>query len=188
MLRGAGAFERTMQGVQAAKEAGIALSFATMIHRGNVAEFVEMRDFMEEIGAIEWGIDMPALAGSLQENQQLLVPCAEAAPLMAFAYGGGYHGSSDGYACGRHLLTVLPSGQAVKCGFYSEQALGDARRGLKDCWLKLEHIPLGRLECRNCPVVDDCAGGCRFRAAHPLAPDPFMCALHGIEQAGTVTK
>jgi radical SAM protein with 4Fe4S-binding SPASM domain len=182
MLRGAGTFERTMKGIHATKKAGLSLSFATMIHRGNLDEFDRMRDFMEQIGAIEWGIDVPALAGSLENHQHLLVPYEEAAPFMAYSYGGGYHGSSDGYTCGRHLLTVMPTGQAVKCGFYREKTLGDARRGLKGCWLKLEHIPISRLECQGCPVLEDCAGGCRFRASHPFAPDPVMCALYGISK------
>ncbi len=182
ILRGVGSFERTMKGIHAALEAGIPVSCATMIHRGNLDEFDRMRDFMRQIGAIEWGIDVPALAGSLENHQDLLMPYEEAAPLMEYAYGGGYHGSSDGYTCGRHLMTVMPTGQAVKCGFYGGKTLGDARRGLKDCWLKLEHIPISRLECRGCPVIEDCAGGCRFRAAHPLASDPVMCALYGVSK------
>jgi radical SAM protein with 4Fe4S-binding SPASM domain len=180
LLRGAGTFARTIQGMQIAQEAGIAVSVATMIHRGNLHDFERLRDFMEKIGVREWGIDFPATAGSMREHRELLVSSAEAAPLMAYAYGGGYHGSSDGYACGRHLLTVRPDGQAVKCGFYGDKTLGDARRSLQDCWQKLEHIPLDRLECRDCPVLVDCAGGCRFRASHPLAPDPLMCTLYGV--------
>jgi len=180
ILRGAGAFDRTMKGIIAAKEAGTAVSFATMIHRGNLDEFDRMGDFMEQTGAVEWGIDLPVTAGSLENHRHLLVQYEEAAPLLSYAFGGGYHGSSEGYACGRHLLTVMPNGQAVKCGFYMDKPLGDATLSLKDCWLKLEHIPLSRLECAGCPVIEDCTGGCRFRASHPLAPDPFMCALYGI--------
>jgi radical SAM protein with 4Fe4S-binding SPASM domain len=150
-----------------------------MIHRGNLDEFARMRDLMEEIGAVEWRIDLPVTAGTLENHRGLLVSPAEAAPLMAFSYGGGYHGSSDGYACGRHLLTILPDGKAVKCGFYGENVLGDAREGLEGCWRKLDHVPLARLECGDCPVLTECAGGCRFRAPHPLAPDPLMCVLYG---------
>jgi radical SAM protein with 4Fe4S-binding SPASM domain len=184
LLRGAGTFARTIQGMQIAQEAGIAVSAATMIHRGNLHEFERLRDFMEENGVREWGIDFPATAGSMRENRELLVSATEAAPLMAYAYGGGYHGSSDGYACGRHLLTVQPDGQAVKCGFYNDQLLGDARRSLLNCWRKREHIPLDSLECGGCPVLADCAGGCRFRAPHALAPDPVMCALYGVSPPG----
>lgn len=182
MLRGPGTFARTLRGVQAAKNAGIPLSFATMIHRGNLEEFEQMQRFIKDMGAIEWGIDFPVPAGALRNHQDLLPSYEEAAPFMAYAYGGGYHGASDGHACGRHLLTVLPGGEAVKCGFYGETVLGDARRDLEDCWLKLEHTPLARLECKDCPVLAECAGGCRFRAPHPLAPDPFMCVLYGQQQ------
>ena len=180
LLRGAGTFALTIQGMRVAKESGLAVSVATMIHRGNLNEFDRLRDFMDEIGVLEWGIDLPVSAGSLQEHSELLVPFTEAAPLMAYAYGGGYHGSADGYACGRHLLTVCPDGQAVKCGFYSDKILGNACLSLQDCWQKLEHIPLSRLECHACPALADCAGGCRFRASHALAPDPLMCELYGI--------
>jgi len=179
-LRGAGTFKSVVRGMYAAKEAGLALSVATMVHRENLDEFERVHDLLEEIGAIEWGIDYPVLAGSLGNHRDLLVSYEEAAPLMAFAYAGGYHGSSEGYACGRHLLTVMPTGQAAKCGFYRDRTLGDARCSLKNCWGKLEHLTVGSLACHDCSVIEECAGGCRFRAPDPLAPDPLMCVLYGV--------
>ena len=181
LLRGEGNFDRTLRGIRAAGDAGIPISIATVIHRGNLDEFGELRRFTEEIGAIEWGIDVLCMAGSLKENRDLTVPYEEAVSFMAYSYGGGYHVSSDGFACGRHLMTVMPTGKAAKCGFYEDNPLGDARQGLLDCWLRLEHIPLEELECKDCPVVTECAGGCRYRAPHPLAPDPVMCALYGMQ-------
>jgi radical SAM protein with 4Fe4S-binding SPASM domain len=178
MLRGEGTFDRALRGIMAAREAGIAVSIATMIHRGNLHEFERLQRFTEEIGALEWGVDILCMAGALEQNQDLAVPYEVAAPFMDYAYGGGYHGSTDGFACGRHLMTVLPSAKAVKCGFYHGVPLGDARKGLRSCWLNLEHIPVKELECRGCPVLDECAGGCRFRAEHPLAPDKAMCAYY----------
>jgi radical SAM protein with 4Fe4S-binding SPASM domain len=179
-IRGAGTFDQTLMGIQAAREAGLPLSIATMVHRENLDEFEPLARLVEEIGAIEWGVDVPCLAGSLKEHSELLVPYEQAVPFLSFSYGGGYHGSSEGYACGRHLLTVLPNGQAVKCGFYADQFLGDARQGLIECWLKLQHILLKELECRGCPALDICAGGCRYRALHPYGRDPAMCALYGV--------
>lgn len=183
MLRGEGSFERAMEGICAARGEGIPVSIATMIHRGNLDEFDPLRRFTEEIGALEWGIDILCMAGSLEGNRDLAVPYDVAAPLMDYAFGGGYHGSSDGFACGRHLMTVTPSGKAIKCGFYEDKPLGDARLGLSSCWQSLEHIPLAALECKRCPVVEDCAGGCRFRAEQPLGPDKAMCACYGIDPA-----
>jgi radical SAM protein with 4Fe4S-binding SPASM domain len=178
LLRGKGTFERTRAAIQTAKDAGISVSVATMIHRGNMDEFDRLQSFIDEIEAAEWDVDVLCEAGSLTRNHDVLVSYEQAAPLLRYAFGGGYHGPSDGFACGRHLLTVLPSGAAVKCGFYEDRPLGDARNGLIDCWLRLEHVELEKLDCRGCPVIAECAGGCRFRAASPLAPDPVMCALH----------
>jgi radical SAM protein with 4Fe4S-binding SPASM domain len=180
LLRGEGTFARTVAGIRAAREAGIPVGLATLVHRSNLAEFDELARFAEEIGAVEWGVDVLCMKGALTGHRDLLVPNAEAAPLLSYGYGGGYHGSGEGFACGRHLMTVLPDGQAVKCGFYEDEPLGDARAGLIDCWRGLRHIPLDELECRGCPVIDECAGGCRFRARHPLAPDGVMCAVYGM--------
>ncbi len=180
MLRGAGTFDRVMNGIKAAKAVGIPVSIATMIHGGNIDEFERLSRFTGEIDAVQWGVDILCMAGSLEGNRELTVPYDIAAPLMDYAYGGGYHGSSDGFACGRHLMTVMPTGQAVKCGFYEDRPLGDARTGLRECWRNMEHIPLSRLECEGCPVIEECAGGCRFRAERPLAPDRAMCARYGI--------
>ncbi len=179
LIRGPGSFALTLRGIDAARRAGLPVSIATMVHRGNFDEFERLRRFVEDIGAVEWGVDVLAVSGSLRENQDLCVPYDDAVPLMAYAYGGGSHGASDGYACGRHLLTVTPAGTAVKCGFHGDAPLGDAARDLIACWLRLKHIRLDELECRDCDVVEECRGGCRFRAAHPLAPDPVMCALYG---------
>lgn len=181
ILRGKGAFDRVMSGIAAVRREGVPVSIATMIHRGNLDEFESIRRFTEEIEAVQWGVDILCPAGSLEENRELIVPYEVAAPLMEHAFGGGYHGPSGGFACGRHLMTVTPSGTAIKCGFYEDRPLGDARKDLLSCWLRLDHVPIDALECNGCPVVDDCAGGCRFRAEHPLAPDRAMCAYYGID-------
>jgi radical SAM protein with 4Fe4S-binding SPASM domain len=182
MIRGKGAFEKTIKGAYAAKESGISISFATMAHKGNLDEFDSMRDLIEGFEALEWNIDVPVLSGYSEKQRNLRIPSEVAVPYMNYSFGGGTHGPSEGYACGRHLLTVLPTGFAVKCGFYENHPLGDARKGLKECWLKLEHIPLEQLECKGCSVIKECAGGCRFRAPHYLAPDPVMCTFYGLSK------
>ncbi len=179
-LRGKGTFKRTMDAVRMAKEAGIAVSFSTMIHRYNMDEFDRMAGFMDDIGAVEWGVDVMCRAGDLVGNESFLVDYEQCVPLMAYGFGGGYHGSSEGYACGRHLMTVMPDGRAAKCGFYMDTPVGDARQGIESCWEKIAHIRLGDLECGNCAVIDECRGGCRFRAPGPFAPDPVMCRLYGV--------
>lgn len=179
-LRGPGTFEKTVAGIRAAGRAGVAVSVSTMIHRENLDEFDRMKDFIRDIGAVEWGIDVMAVSGALETHRELAVSWKEAVPFMDYAFGGGYHGASEGFACGRHLMTVMPDGRAVKCGFYREKPLGDARKDLRECWLNMEHIPLSRLECNSCSALNDCRGGCRYRAPGPLAPDPVMCCYYGI--------
>lgn len=178
LLRGKGQFEKTLKGIMIAKDAGIQISIATMIHRENLDDFDRLKDFIEEIGATRWGIDVPCVSGSLLDNRDLLVSYEDATPFMRYSFGGGYHGPSEGFACGRHLMTILPTGMAAKCGFYEENPLGDAKKGILGCWQNLYHIPLEKLECRGCAFLDECAGGCRFRASAPLAPDPVMCAFY----------
>jgi len=181
-LRGRGTFESTLQGIHMASDSGIPISISTMIHRYNLNEFDRIRDFIEEINAVEWGIDVMCVSGSLMKNRDLTVPYETAVRYLKYAFGGGYHGSSEGFTCGRHLMTVLPDSQAVKCGFYADRPLGDARKSLKQCWLNMKHVPLDQLECNGCSALEECRGGCRFRAPHPLAPDPAMCAFYGISR------
>ena len=178
-IRGVGTFDQTLVGIRAAREAGLPLSIATMVHRKNLDEFEPLARLVEEIGAIEWGVDVPCLAGSLKEHSDLLVSDRRGRSLLKLFLWGRLSRLLGGYACGRHLLTVLPDGQAVKCGFYEDQPLGDARLGLIECWLRLKPIPLKDLECRGCPALEECAGGCRYRASHPYGRDPLMCALYG---------
>lgn len=179
-LRGKGSFTKTIEGIKTAVAAGKQISLATMIHRENLDDFERMKDFAIETGAIEWGIDIMCIAGNLKENTDLIVPYKKAAEYMKYSYGGGYHGSSDGYACGRHLMTVFSNGTAAKCGFY-HTSLGNAGESLKMCWLNLKHIKLDDMKCKICPVVNECCGGCRFRASSIYEVDPAMCAVHGID-------
>jgi radical SAM protein with 4Fe4S-binding SPASM domain len=169
-----------VEAINIAGDADIQISIATMVHQENLDEFEEMKRFIDDIGAVEWGIDALCLSGNLNQNKELIVSPEQASSRIQFAFGGGYHGPSDGFACGRHLMTVLPSGLGVKCGFYEEAILGDAGKSLKDCWLNLNHLPLEVLKCRECEMIHDCAGGCRFRAGNDADPDPYMCALYGI--------
>jgi radical SAM protein with 4Fe4S-binding SPASM domain len=179
-LRGKGSFKRVMEGIRIARSFDRDVSIATMIHRDNSSEFDEMAAFIKEIGALEWGIDALCVAGTLSDHRDLLVDHMTCARLMEYGFGGGYHGAADGYACGHHLMTVMPDGRAAKCGFYADLPVGDATKGLRQCWEKIEHVRLSQLECGSCEVVEQCRGGCRFRAGTPLGPDPVMCAFYGI--------
>ncbi len=180
-LREAATFKKTVDAIYLAKANGIDVSIATMVHSYNLDQFDRLQSFVEEIEATDWGIDIMTVTGNLAAHQDFAVPYETAAPFLDYGYGGGYHGSSEGYACGRHVLAVLPDGSAVKCTFYQD-SLGNAVEDLKQCWLNAKHIPLNDLtECQKCPALADCKGGCRFRAKTPLGRDPFMCIAYGID-------
>jgi radical SAM protein with 4Fe4S-binding SPASM domain len=181
IIRGIGSFGKTM------RAAGIAVSIATMIHRGNLDEFDRMAAFVREIDAVSWGIDLPCAAGRFNRNGRLFVTPQEAAAFMQYAFGGGSH-SAPGFACGHHLMTVLPSGRGVKCGFYADHPLGDATVSLSQCRRSMPIIRADELACRGCPHINACGGGCRFRAPGPLAPDPVMCAVFGVDTNKRIQK
>jgi radical SAM protein with 4Fe4S-binding SPASM domain len=178
-IRGAGTFRKTMRGIESARAAGIAVSIATMVHRENTDEFDRMAAFVDEIGAVSWGIDLPCATGRFARNGALYVSPEAAAPLLCRAFGGGSH-SAPGFACGHHLMTVLASGRAAKCGFYADRPLGDATVSLAQCRRAMPVVRVEELACRGCPHIEECSGGCRFRAPDPLAPDPVMCAAFGV--------
>jgi radical SAM protein with 4Fe4S-binding SPASM domain len=181
LLRGGGTFAKTVAAARLVANSGKDLSIATMIHTGNLDEIDELSHLVRELGAREWGLDVPVVAGRMQENPELQVEPERAVPALKHAFGESYHGGTEGYACGHHICTIIPSGKITKCGFYEQTPLGHFEEGLLTCWKRSQHIPLDDLECGGCPYLKDCGGGCRYRAPGSLAPDPVMCALHGVK-------
>jgi len=186
-LRGRGSFARAVKAARAVVEAGLDLSLATMVHRANLEEFDALEALVRELGAREWSIDAPCPAGRLGSRSRFRVAPAEGAAAMARAFGGSFHGSSEGFACGRHLATVMPDGSVAQCGFYADQPLGHLSESLRVCWSRRRHLPLRDLECADCEALKECGGGCRFRAGG-LGKDPVMCALYGREQTSGVAR
>ncbi|MBI5523748.1 MAG: radical SAM protein [Desulfarculus sp.] len=183
MLRGPGSFAPALEAARRVRAAGLGLSIATMAHAGNLAEMEGLAELVQDLGAREWGIDAPCLAGRLSQHPELAVTPREAAQAMAYAFGGSYHGSGTGpegqaLACGLHLATVAADGRVAQCGFYLDDPLGRAEEGLWTCWQRRRPLELARVQgCRDCQVALDCGGGCRFRAPAPDRPDPVLCAL-----------
>lgn len=182
MLRGKGGFERAMAAARLVRDSDLDLSVATMAHSGNLNEMSGLEEIVHSLEAIEWGIDAPVISGRLSDNPELAVSPKQAAEAMARAYGGAFHGGSDGMACGLHLCTVAADGKVAQCGFYFDDPLGQVSEGLRTCWQRRKPLALSDIAvCRECDVADDCGGGCRFRAVDRLSPDPVMCAVMGRE-------
>jgi radical SAM protein with 4Fe4S-binding SPASM domain len=179
-LRGEGNFERAVDAARRITQRGLDLSIATMVHAGNLDQMAELEELVRDLGAREWGIDAPVVSGRLSEHANLAVSPQEAAKAMERAYGGAYHGGGEGMACGLHLCTVAADGRVAQCGFYLDEPLGKVDEGLWTCWHRRKPLALSDLTgCSQCPDVSECGGGCRFRAADRLAPDPVMCAAWG---------
>ena len=189
-LRGRGSFARAKAGARAVAEAGLDLSIATMAHGRNLDEFAALKKLVQELGAREWSVDVPGAAGRFARPGKLAITAEQGAAAMRHAFGGSYHGSSRGFACGRHLATVMPSGAVLPCGFFPETPLGHLAEGLAECWSRRRHLRVSELECGRCEARDQCAGGCRFRAGG-VGKDPVMCAVYGqnrIERAGSSAR
>ncbi len=177
-LRGKGSFKRAITAMKSVKEAGIDLSAATMVHPYNLNDFQKMADLFNSYNVREWGIDVPLQTGNLKSAKDFIVSPEKGGEYLKFAYGGSYHGGSEGYVCGRHICTIMPSGKVCKCGFYEDRPLGNIEEGLRNCWERNYHMPLKDLQCHDCIYIEECQGGCRFRAETPTSPDPVMCALY----------
>lgn len=185
LLRGKGSYKRAMDGISNLARAGIPVSIATMIHKFNTAEFVEMEKLFSDLGVISWSVDVPSVTGSLEENKEFVLNLSEAAKYLSFGFGSGAHESTGDYTCGSHMCSVSPEGSVSKCGFFEDRPAGDVNN-LRSAWKELCSkylFTLGELDCRDCSRIHECRGGCRFRAERyrgMYAPDPVMCHANGV--------
>lgn len=180
-IRGDGTWAVSIGAIRSAIDSGFDVSVSTMVHRGNLDDFDAMDDLFHTLGVREWTVDVPCAAGRMQENGMIGVSPQVGGRFLGYGYGGGMHASGPGYACGLHLMAVLPDGRAAKCTFYAGRPVGTIDEGLRACWKRVEPIPLEHLAC-DCEVREACRGGCRYRAellGHPNGRDLYRCALYG---------
>ncbi len=185
-LRGKGTFEKVLQAIDFLKEANIRVSIATMIHRNNLKEFDKLASLIQSKEIEEWNVDAPCLSGRLKENPDLWVGPEEAGPYFQYGFGGGFHGSEKNTTCGVHLCAIMSDGKVCKCGLFSEEPVGSIDEGLRTCWERIPRIQLRELNCK-CSQLEDCRGGCRFRARYLgdiFQPDPFQCYARGVLKGG----
>ncbi len=181
-LRGEGTFEKVIRAIDRLQEAHLQVSIATMIHRDNLAEFDELASLLQSKQIGEWNVDVPCLAGRLEEHQDLWVSPKEAGLLLRYAFGGGLHSTEHQQTCGAHLCAIFPDGKVAKCGLFSEEPVGSIDERLRACWERVPRIPLQQLRC-SCSVMEECRGGCRYRAklqGDPFASDLFQCCVRGV--------
>jgi radical SAM protein with 4Fe4S-binding SPASM domain len=181
-VRGAGTYQRSIEGIRLALEAGFAVSVSTMVHRENLDDFDEMERLFKGFGVKDWTVDIPCAAGRLLANPDLQISPEEGSKYLGYGYGEGLHASTPGYGCGYHLLSVLADGTIAKCTFYRDRPVGTMRDGLRESWKKSNPVKLKDLSC-NCEYLEVCRGGCRYRAEllnGKGGKDPYRCVLYGI--------
>jgi radical SAM protein with 4Fe4S-binding SPASM domain len=166
-LRGKGTFRKVMKSVEMALGFGMPVSVATMVHRENRPEFDEMQRLFQGLGIRDWTVDVPCLEGNFKDNDALQVSPELGGKFLDYGFGGGLHGGGEGFGCGLHLAAVLAGGEICKCAFYSGIPAGTIKKGLGDAWKRIKPVNLQDLECArlSCVVIDECRGGCRYRAA-----------------------
>ena len=185
-IRGEGTFEKALQAIDHLQKVEIRVSVATMIHRRNLNEFDKLAFLIQSKNILEWNVDIPCIAGRMEENKSLWVSPSEAGPYLQYGYGGGLHSSEKNASCGAHLCAILPNGCVAKCGLFGQEPVGSVDEGLRVCWDRVPRIQLKELTC-SCPVIEECRGGCRFRAqlqGDIFQPDLFQCYSRGVLKGG----
>jgi radical SAM protein with 4Fe4S-binding SPASM domain len=185
-IRGEGTFEKTLEAIDHLQETNIRVSIATMIHRKNLKEFEPLASLLQSKKIGEWNVDIPCIAGRMQENKDFWVSPVEAGPFLQYGHGGGLHTSERNATCGAHLCAILPNDKVAKCGLFSEEPVGSIDEGLRVCWDRIPRVLLKDLTC-DCLELEECRGGCRFRAKYYgdiYHPDPFQCYARGVLKGG----
>jgi radical SAM protein with 4Fe4S-binding SPASM domain len=185
-IRGEGTFEKALQAIDHLQEVNIRVSIATMIHQRNLKEFGKLASLIQSKNILEWNVDIPCIAGRMEENKDFWVSPSEAGPYLQYGYGGGLHSSEKNATCGAHLCAILSDGHVAKCGLFSQEPVGSIDEGLRVCWERIPRIQLEELTC-NCSEIQECRGGCRFRAklqGDIFQPDLFQCYARGVLKGG----
>ncbi len=184
-LRGRGAYSKAIEAAHKVRAHEIDLSVATMITAFNLPELPEFAAFVHDVlGARSLTFDIPSPAGRLTIRDELIPDFRLTNDVIDLQYGSDTHEPSSGATCGAHLAFIAPDGVLTKCGFYSDEWSGGLAIGrLRSAWKSLPRIPLEHLGC-ECDFLDECRGGCRYRAevynaGDRCAPDPMKCAYYG---------
>ncbi len=180
-IRGKGTFKKILKNIKKIKEKNIDLSVATMIHKRNLYEFDKLEKFIKSLNVKEWGIDVPVITGNLKKFKYLSVSPEEAVIPLSKKFGGSFHEPVKNYGCGVHLATVFPNGKIAKCGFYYNSPFGDLKKEtLSSALQKRRFVYLSELDCFkiDCKFIEDCRGGCRFRAGNNFTKDEYMCSFY----------
>ena len=196
-FRDANCFKDTIDGIKALLENNINISINTMVHKQNLSEFDDLFKLLNSLGKIKnWSIDIPTFDDSISQSikEKYEISFEEGGQILKdYGWGVIFESESESndfaYACGPHLMAIDVVGVITKCGFFTEQSVGNIfDLGIKKGWeLTQESLNwyLDDLKCRdlNCEFIDDCRGGCRYRGLKNTGDiygvDSFKCFQFG---------
>jgi radical SAM protein with 4Fe4S-binding SPASM domain len=179
-LRGRGAYKAALKAARLAIDSGFEVSIATMVHRKNLDDFDEMDRLFKRMGVRDWTVDIPCKTGRLNYNNEFHLSPELGGKYFSYGYGSGLHSGASGFACGLHLMAVMADGRVAKCSFYADDPAGVTEDGLEKCWQRIKPVRIEELQC-NCSFVEECRGGCRYRAklfGDPLGKDLYKCNFY----------
>lgn len=185
-LRGNGSFKAAVKGIENLIAANIEVSISTMVHKNNITDFDAMKKMLDNYGIKQWLINQPSAIGRWRDNLEFSVPLENALDIMIkYGRGQGPHQSKTNRTCGSHICTVLVDGRIFPCPFLSDKELSMGtidKNGLREAWKKYTGITIEELEeCKTCKFLEQCHGGCRFRAkehGNICGKDPVLCAIY----------
>jgi len=185
-LRGKGSFRKAIKGIENLKRVGKEVSVSTMIHKENIKDFDDMKEMFDKYGIKQWLINQPSAIGRWRDNLNSAVPLETAIKIMVeYGRGEGPHQSKTNRTCGSHICTVLADGRIFPCPFLNDEELSMGtidKAGLRKAWENYTGITVEELEeCKSCEFLEQCHGGCRFRAkehGNICGKDPVLCAIY----------
>lgn len=196
-FRNAKCFQDTIDGIKRLLKHDISVSINTMVHKENFHEFDEMGQLLKSLGKIKnWAIDIPTFDDStpqsIRDNYEIS-PEKGGIILRNYGWGvmveSGSRGGTMDYACGPNLMAIDAIGRVCKCGFFTDLSPGNVfDLGLKKSWDYIQekaNWDIHELNCAEleCEHLEDCRGGCRFRASQCSndikGVDPYKCVQYG---------
>lgn len=194
-LRNANCFRDTLEGIKILLENDISVSINTMVHKENINQFDEMYNLIKSLGEIKsWAIDIPTFDKSTPDEirEKYEISYEKGAEILK-NYGWGVlfesEACSKDLACGPNIMAIDVLGNLSKCGFFSDNNIGNVfNLGLKKSWEAVQadlNWNMSELKCfeLNCKYLDECRGGCRYRAytltGDILGVDKYKCYQFG---------
>jgi len=167
-----GLYSKTIEKLKMLKDLStFTISVSTMIHEKNISEMDELQQALRDLKIDNWYLDIPVIAGDYKNNPEYHANIKKAAEVLNnYGWGEQIYDWVDDYACGYHLCAIMPNGDICKCGLFAEEPVGNYENcSLLDCWEIISQKYIWKqedLQCNalNCPNIEDCRGGCRFRA------------------------